>query len=53
MVYKVVSKMTALKPMPGRTSVSDGQKLRVIVASGLSEENMIKMVQSSGITGVQ
>ncbi len=48
--YEVVNKITALKPKAGSNSVSDAQKLRVIVDSGLSEKDMVKMVQSASIS---
>ena len=47
--YDVINKMTALKPKDGSTYVSDAQKLRVIVDSGLSEKDMVKLVQSTSI----
>ena len=49
MTYDVINKMTALKPKDGSTYVSDAQKLRVIVDSGLSEKDMVKLVQSTSI----
>lgn len=47
--YDVINKMTALKPKDGSTYVSDAQKLRVIVDSGLSEKDMVKMVLCTSI----
>lgn len=48
--YEVVNKITALEPKEGSKSVSDAQKLRVIVDSGMSEKDQLKMIQSTSIS---
>lgn len=48
--YEVINKISGLEPKVGQKSVSDGQKLQVIVESGLPEKQQMELIQHISVT---
>ena len=48
--YEVINKIGGLQPKAGQKSVSDGQKLQVIVESGLPEKQQMELIQHISVT---
>ena len=48
--YEVINKISGLQPKAGQKSVSDGQKLQVIVESGLPEKQQMELIQHISVT---
>ena len=48
--YEVINKISGLQPKAGHKSVSDGQKLQVIVESGLPEKQQMELIQHISVT---